>query len=344
MRQLTIFILIIFLTISSCTERREVKLTDKDLVINSRLYSPDKKHVIYDYAFDIGALGYSNSSYAIVKTSDTAGIINENEFDRSKQTPYDYYILDKWLDNNTLQVMIDEGHYIRQGVAVDITPFKVGNIEIKVIIRDPTNGFHPIIEHFSVSPDGKKLLVAYKYSGASEINIAALNLTDTLPTLGNIFTCNQTEENPILFGKWADDNEIIIIVKEEEKQYFQSQLNQQNKFKVKIIGEKYISKYSGIQGGWYNKILHPNDNQTKEKLQNNCSITKAIIKDCYGWGDSYYTHLLNFFYEYEVNGAFYKSYFRATQEKCKLQKGDSLEIIYNKTQPIIHKPKEYNSR
>ena len=344
MRILTTFLILLCVTILSCTEPRITRLSDNDLVINSRLFSPDKKYVVYDYSYDIGALGYSRGSYAIVKTTDTTGIINKDVFDCLDEPTYACYTLDKWLDNTTLQVKIDPRPFFKQGISLDTSSFKVGDVEIKVTPDDVTYGLPAIIEHYAISPDKEKLLVAYRYSGVSELNISAINLTDSLPVCGNIFTCGQVGENPILYGRWTGNNEISIVVDEGAQEYFQSQLSKQKNYNVKIVTEKYVAKYSGIQGGWYNKDLHSNDNVTLELLKENITKTKAVVQDSYGWGDSYYTKLINYSYEYNVNGKIYKSYFRATKQKCKLEKGDSIELTYNTTQPIIHQVMGHNSR
>src|SRR5215217_7487056 len=102
MRYLTIFQLFLAVTITSCTQgSRNTRLSDDDLVVDTSLLSPDKKYIVYPYYYDFGAMGESDIQYAVVKTTDTSGVINKYTFDRLQKPPYAHYLLDKWLDNRT---------------------------------------------------------------------------------------------------------------------------------------------------------------------------------------------------------------------------------------------------
>lgn len=337
-------LLIISLTISSCNGQRSSKLTDKDLVVTNRLFSPNKKLVVYSYYYDNGALPESIGFSSIVKVTDTLGVINKNEFRFYQKEPFSRYFVDKWLNNNTLQVKIDIRPFVRENIKIDTTSFEFENIKIKVIPNDPTIGKTPIIEHYSLSENEDKILVAYRYDGVSELNISVINKNEKIPVLGNIFTCGQTSINYILFGKWTENNEIEIFVNEDDKVFLETNFNKNLSVNVKTTYEKYIEKYSGIEGGWYNKELSRKEQIIKSEFLKEKIIIKARICELNSWGDSYYTKKTNFYYEFIVNNTKYKSYFRATKSECNLKKGNEIEIEYCVNQPIIHKPIKYNIR
>ena len=61
---INIFTIIIFSLLSSSGSNSF--LTDKNIVVRKRSLSPNRDYIIYDYQFDIGALGYTKTFVSVM--------------------------------------------------------------------------------------------------------------------------------------------------------------------------------------------------------------------------------------------------------------------------------------
>jgi len=330
------------LLFSSCSllVHRNAHLSDDDIIINSRLFSPDSTYVIYDYMYDIGAFGYSRGIYSIVAVKDTFGVISKNiipDYNSfSSITPI------KWLDNRSILATVDIENLARENIPFQSSIIKVGDINIRIEQNDPTYGQNAIIEHIAPSPDYKRLLVVYSYKSPAPADISVINFDEKLPILGNVFIENGIE-TPILYGGWTDNKTIELQINKDADPYGAT-LNKKKNVIVKKRDVIYNQIYSGIVGGWYNKELYPTDTTFQYELTHFSKKTTVIITEILSWGDSYYTNKSNFFYEYNVNGNVYKSYFRAVQDSIDCKIGDKIEVLYSSRQPLIHKLLKNNFR
>ncbi|WP_339699814.1 hypothetical protein [uncultured Roseivirga sp.] len=312
---------------------RDVYLSDDDIMVIDRKFSPDSSKVLLTYMFDIGALGFSRSWSAILSTKDTLGVINKYTIPDINYPTNTRYEPIKWLNNQTFLLGLNIQSYIRSNTKADTSGFLLNDIQFDVTLLDKNEGLTQIIEHFTVSPDKKKLLVAYKYNGASKIEISVINFYEQLPRYGNIFTSLNFSESPILFGRWNVKNEVEIDVNLNSYMAEYIEFNALLPVATKIKKIDYQSGYSAVIGGWYNRKMFP-DADTVHLFKTTESAL-AEITHIQGWGDSYYTKLLNYFYEYSVGQQTFKSYFRAKKGNGKI--GDLIPIEVNPKQPLIHR-------
>lgn len=319
---------------------RNAYIHDNDIVINSRLLSPDSTYVIYDYMYDIGALGYSRGVHSVVATKDTLGDISKNILpDYNSISPLTPV---KWLDNRTILATVDIERLARENISFKNSIMKLGDINIQIELNDPTKGNTAIIEHIAPSPDYKRLLIVYSYNSPSPADISVINFNGKLPILGNVFI-EDVIETPILYGGWLNNETIELQINKDEDPYG-AILNKKLNVIVKKRDVVYKQIYSGIVGGWYNKDLYPTDTTFNNELSLFSKRTTAKVSQILSWGDSYYTKKSNFFYEYTVEGKVYKSYFRAVEDSLDCKIGDKIEIIYSSRQPMIHKLLKNNFR
>ena len=331
------FILLLF--IISCNPiNHEVKLSDTDLEIRNRFYSPDSSKILYDYSYWRG----NNPSFgmSIVKAIDTNGVISNYKLPRYGNYSTNAIRPLQWISKDTFLMEMDPTNTNRSGDEFEEFHFKKNDVIFKIIEKDIADGLPPNIERFSISPDKTKLLVAYRYSGATHIEISVIKFADKLPKSGNIYTTNKNQICPILFGMWTDDGEVLL---ESEKPWPVDLTSNDLDVDVSVEKIEYKPKYSGVGGGWYNKELF-------DKQESNFYFEKVskeimgFITKKYTWGDNYHTKLDNYNYQYEVNGKKFQSYFRYSRNNEPLQIGDSVRILVNEKQPIIHKLLEKYSR
>ena len=314
---------------------REVRMSDDDIQILSRYYSPDSSKVLLTYNFDIGALGYSRSWHSILNSIDTTGIINQNVLPDIIAPKYAQYEPLYWIDDNTFRVGLKVQPYIKAGLKPDTVGFNLGGVRFQVELLDPHETRTMTLEHFSISPDKKNLLVAHRYEGVSQIEISVIKFDEEPPKYGNVLTTINISENPILFGRWITNDKIELDI--NQNSYFADYIELNSKIPIEVSLNKvnFQREYSAILGGWYNKNLYPASDSTV--LFNEVQDGTATITQIRGWGDSNYTKLSNFFYEYEHGGETYKSYFRANIDSIEMKINDTLKVELNADQPLIHR-------
>ncbi len=338
MRKIYFYIIIFFLC--GC-QKREVRLTDNDIIIDNKIFSPNGDKLILSYAIDNGAFGQSKYFHTIIETKDTSGIININEFsDKGKPKLISIKPLN-WIDNDEILAEIDPRPFARLNLPIDTSSFIKGNTKINVIVKDITEGNPPQIEYFEVSPNLNNLLVVYRYQGASQLEISAIKVTDKLPIVGNLFSSYRIG-NPIIGGRWKNDSTIEFDLDINNLMYSSVKgALCKSKYSINLNEIDFESEFSGIVSGWYNKDLY-------EKNNNQNLFAKSIeiegeISKIYSWGDSRSRKLKNISYSYQTRGEIFSSYFRTEDQNQEIKVGDKIKLLANPEQPIIHKTKnEYD--
>ncbi len=82
---------------------KEARITDKDIDIRKRIFSPDSVKVILLYAFNEGALGYSAPHTAIVDSKDSLTDLSKHEIENQDLQHYAF----QWVDNRTIVISPD---------------------------------------------------------------------------------------------------------------------------------------------------------------------------------------------------------------------------------------------
>lgn len=333
--KICLLIFITFISVLNCTiVDRDIKLSDNDVIVTERYFSPDSSKAIYTYHLDIGALGFSRSWNALLDASDTLGVLNKNLIPDLPDPINSKYYPVGWIDKNIFLLEVKPRPFIKENIPIDTTSFYLDGTEFKVQVEKLSA--LPHIEHYALSPNGKKLLVAYRYSGVSKLEISIIERNATLPKFGNIYTNYEYSENPILFGRWITNNSIQLDLNANSYTLDFFRLNKNlNGIDIEINKIDYQRKYSSILGGWYNKNLFPV--QDSSKNFRTTSEIKGIISPGYAMGDTYYTGLINQSYQYEYDGKILKSYFRVHKDSTSFEIGDEILLEVDINQPIIHR-------
>ena len=329
---MTRFFLILLLPLILASCRRN--LSNSDVVVQSRLYSPDSSYVALTYYVDHGAMGETPSMTTILKVTDTTGSIDKNLLPCLDLPFRSCYFPDHWLDNKTLQVFLEERPFVRAGVPFDSTAIQVNGINCKVVPYDYVHLKAPSIEYFSFSADRKKLLVAYRYRG--DLNISAINYGDELPKFGNIFTINGGEFNPIIYASW-NGNDIDLFMNNVELFKPSDYLNKKIAYSVNFVDSRNLKVRPGNDELTANLRLYK-DAQTDSLLRSRGITEKAIIIESQ-WRKPENRSQFYYEYEYKVAGKRFRSHFRIYKEfkdGADYHEGDSIKIVYDPKQPLIH--------
>lgn len=337
---LYVILLIVFTATLGCNR----KLSIDDIVVTSRLFSPDSSYIAISYYVDNGAMGQSLTMTTLLKSSDTTDFINEYNFPCFDLSFYSCYHVDHWLSNDTLQVFLNERPFIKEGIPFDSSSFIHNGIFCKVKPNDYSYDYSPLIQHFSFSEDRKKLLVTYRYKGVSELNISVIKYEETLPRYGNVFTNYEICHNPFEIIKW--DGESIDMYLNEASKYRKSDyLNKGididvNFVNVGILNRAKVNNLKSI----YNKLYE--DELITEYLYDFGIQLNAVILNNQ-W--NIINDQSNFYYEYEyqLNGEKYRSYFRIFKdfdEGRDYEDGDTITLIVDPNQAVIHMTENKYSR
>lgn len=334
-----IFITILLIsTLTSCSQN----MTVKDVVITQRLFSPDSSYVVLTYYKDNGAMGESSSMTSIVKVTDTAGPLNKNKLPCFNLSFYSCYYPNRWLDNKTLQVYLNERPFVREGIPFDSTSVIINGITCKVVPFDYSYSSSPLIEYFSFSDDRKRILVAYRYRG--DFNISAIDYGDKLPRIGNVFTNTEISFNPIIYVKW-NGSEIDMFLTDAEMFKESDYINKKSPYDVKFVDIKQL-KESYKSNDYVAGFLFYNDTQV-DNLLNTSGITNQAIITKSQWRMDEDKSLFYYEYEYDVAGQKFRSYFRVFKEfknGYDYKKGDCITIKYDPKEPLIHTTEKKFSR
>jgi hypothetical protein len=340
-RQAILFLFLVHF-LASC--QNNLRLDTKGIVVEKRLFSPDGAYVALTFHKGNGAMGQSLPMTALMKVEDTSGVLTAHTLPCLNLSFYSCYYPDKWLDNKILQVFLNERPFVKAGIPFKADDIEINGIRLKVVPYDYSYECTPLIEHFSFSPDRKKIMVAYRYRGVSELNISVINYTEQLPRIGNIFCNTETSFNPIVFGKWNGGG-IDLFVPDAEMYKPSDYLNKNITLPVKFADIKEFPGLKTRTVAWMNSNLYQ-DRYVDEILDTKGVETKANITNAI-WRREEEKSLFYYEYEYMVEGKKFHSYFRIFKE-FKLgqdfEKGDTLPIIYDPSQPLIHRTKGNYSR
>jgi len=329
MKKVIIFLFSVALV--SCQQSYKID----EVVITSRLFSPDSSYVALEYYFDNGAMGESSPLTSVIKVTDTTGLLNNSTLPCLDLPFYACYYPDRWLNNTTLQVWLNERPFVREGMPFDSTSVMVNGITCKVIPFDYSYNTSPLIEYFNFSADEKKILVAYRYRG--ELNISAINYGEKLPRIGNVFANTEISFNPIIYAKW-NGNEIDMYLKDANLYKKSDYINKKISYTVNFVD---ASQLDGVYGFDNARSHFPISSNSKldGTLNNHGVKTPAKIIETQ-WSKS--DNKSQFYYEYAYNmfGQTFRSYFRIYREYSKgemYKKGDTVNLLVDPKQPFIHK-------
>lgn len=336
MNKIVLGILILVLTISfmGCGDV-EHKLSDEDFVLYDKMVSPDGDKVLFHYKIQNKIFGQSKVYSTIIEAKDTLGVINKNGFldngnpDLVKIEPI------KWINNDEVLALLDPRPFARMNIPIDSSSFVNGTTRINLKPKDITQGKLPFIEEFELSPNGKHLLVAYRYNNVEELEVSVIRKHGKLPKIGNIYSSLDIG-NPVWFGNWKDNKtiELGVNINDPTISIHESAICESN-YSVEI-------KEIDVQGApatalvcWYNSP-HYMLKQKKALFQDTVKV-KGRITSIFHWQHEPFTSVKNLAYKYEYDNITYKSYLLRNKHHEPLEIGHEFDITINKNQPIIHK-------
>lgn len=306
-------------------------MSDEALIIEKKELSPNGDKILISYSIDNGAFGQSRMFNSVISTEDSLKPLNKNQSELNSR----FLEIQEWVSNDELIATIDPRPFARKNLPVDTSVIKTKLANVRIEIADVTDGNPPIIEYFELSPNRKKLLVAYRYKGASELEVSVVNRNDKLPIVGNIYSSFKIG-NPLLSGKWIGNNtiEFELNINNLTKDLHQRALCK-SKYEIEYKNIDYKSPYSSIIGGWYNKPLYRSE-QESDLFSNSIEIDAKLMEGIQ-LGDGSYTNKRTIYYEYEFAKRKYKSYFRINSGNEEFNNMERIRILIDKNQPIINR-------
>jgi hypothetical protein len=326
MTKFMVFALMVFMLVSC---NRDLHL--KDVVVTDRLYSPDSAYVALIYYIDNGAMGESRSMASVLKVGDTPGLLNKGRLPCKDDLPYNScYFPDRWIDSKTLQVTLEEISFVKAGLPFDSTAIKVNGIDCTVVPYDDSYKRAPLIRHFSFSENRKNILVVYQYSGG--LNISAIKYGDKLPKYGNLLTIPEGNVDPIKYAAWHGDD-IDLYMKDAGMYKPSDYINRGVAYKVNFVD---IGQSKASDGS----VLYEDPRIDSLLKEEGVTATGVITKSIWQMWDN--KSAFNYEYEYRVAGQRFRRGFRIFRDfkaGAQYKNGDSVEVVYDPKEPLIHTDK-----
>jgi len=307
-------------------------LSLEEVVVTERLFSSDSSFVAFSYYVDNGAMGQSPTMSSVVATSDTSGDLTRHRLPCFDLPLYSCYYPDKWIDNRTLQVFLNERPFVKAGRAFDSTGFEINGVFCKVVPNDYSYHYNPLIEYYCFSENQEKLLVAYRYRGPQELNISVIDYGADLPRIGNVFTNTEISFNPVVFVSWNGTG-LNFFLNDASKYAKSKYVNKNSEYSVNFV-DAWKLKESNMQQHSDSLVLRKLISEGQSIW---AEITVSQWRKPNGKSQFYYE------YEYQVDGNSYRSYFsllKEFEEGKDYLVGDSLIVVIDKNQPLIHERKK----
>lgn len=320
MAKLVLFVLSAFVLVSCNWD-----LHLKEVVVTDRLYSPDSAYVAFIYHIDNGAMGDSRGMASVLKVGDTLGSLDKGRLPCRDGLSYNScYFPDRWIDDKTLELTLQEVSFVKAGVPFDSTAITVNGIDCKVVPYDDTYRRSPLIRHVSFSDDGKKLLIVYDHTG--DLNISAIKYGDTLPKYGNLVTIPDGNFDPIQYAVWHRD-EVYLGVIDAQKYDLSNYVNKGVAYKV-----AFTEAAQAAAPGEFELYKDPRiDSLLKEE---GVTTIGVITSSMWQSKSAFYCE-----YAYRIAGHRYRTGFRIFRDfkaGAPYNNGDSVEVVYDPKEPLIH--------
>jgi len=198
--------------------------------------------ILINYGIDHGAFGYGHAGTAIVKPNDTLK-------DLRQFTLPNTFTDVKWIDNKTAIALYDITPDLRSGSISKISDKEINGIKIVVKANDYiSDNFKRKIEHSELSPDGKNVLVAFRYTDGttfSPIQISIISKGDSLGKYGN-FYIGTPQSDYVLNATWNNSNQLIFYTNQFDSymiQYYLVDARPAIPYSIVIDDKKYGGKY-----------------------------------------------------------------------------------------------------
>ena len=325
MTKFVIFALLAFM-LESC--KRDLYL--KDVVVTDRLYSPDSAHVALIYYVDNGAMGESRSMVSVLMIGDTLGLLDKGRLPCKDGLPYNScYFPDRWIDNKTLEVTLEEISFVKAGLSFDSTAITVNGIDCKVVPYDDSHKRAISIKYFSFSDNRENILVVYQYTGG-DLNISAIKYGDKLPKYGNLVTIPEGNVDPIQYATWHGD-EIDLYMKDAQMYDPANYINRGVTYQVNFVDIRQLKKVPG------DPILYEDPLVDSLLKQEGVTTTGVVVKSLFGMANE--RSGFNYAYEYRVAGQRFRTSIRKFGDfkaGARYKNGDSVEVLYDPKEPLIH--------
>jgi len=346
MVKLKLFICCVGLLFWGCGKKtNDISIDSPKIEVLRKLYSPDKTKLVLVYKLQNSSKETNVLNVSIIDSEDTLANIYKNVLPSFKYVRVNSDVSDqlaflcfeplKWANSRRLIVQIDSRLFARAGFPFEIKTISFYGIELEIHSKYSREKNEPFINHFELSPDKSKLLVFYRNQGLRDENVSVIDRDSSLPLYGNIYTSEHPSYETysiIQFGRWK--NEVIQLAKLESSTY---SLN--NKMNVKVELTKELSELDSLELQEFNNSVN-SDNRVDVHLKNVGEITHGVINSIYVHNekaDLIYTYE----YRYTANGQSFRSKFVEKFKdvrNSKFKDGDTIPILFDKKQPIIHRP------
>lgn len=204
-----VFATLISIICASChSDKTDTAYTkDEDYKEYSRLYSPDKKMLLIDYASHKGPFDYKISGTAIINVKDTTSNLVPYTLPKALTNL-------KWVNNKSVTAMYDIIPSIRKGQKIIMNDTTINGVFVKVVVQDYIgNAAQQKVLYRETSPDKKQELVIYRYSNGNDSSFIHLSIIPAhagIPKYGNYFIANP-QADYIYYARWSNKNELILF-------------------------------------------------------------------------------------------------------------------------------------
>lgn len=191
-------------------------LSDKNVIIDQKVPSPDGSKVLIQYRYDLGGLGYGAGRDALVPANQLSGNL------RKFILPQRYSPL-RWEPDGSLTVEIDCIERIRADADCSETRNYLFGTNINVQSVDETLGKDRVIEADLPSPNGQQRLVAYRYPNGSNlgrIHVSFVESDQPIPQYGNFYIASMGGDG-LLGARWESDSSIVFFTKTSQRYLLQ---------------------------------------------------------------------------------------------------------------------------
>lgn len=193
------------------------------------------------YNYDIGALGYTTTATAVVRSADSLDDLGSATLPRECIG----YRPVAWESNSVVRMTVNILPWIREGVLYEQKCLEVNGITIKLFKDDQVTGRRRVVLDRQTSPSGKYDYVHYYYADGAKLpadHVSIIGSGDSIPLYGNLsIMCEEWPlANDIDEIAWTGDDTLLFISKFNPTLFARSIVKNRTSvpYKIKIRPER----------------------------------------------------------------------------------------------------------
>ncbi len=214
-------------------------LTDPDVIVLDNAVSPDGRHVAVTYRYDIGALGYSEAVAAVLPADRMDGNLNAYALPRGFKAI-------GWNPDGALVVRVNILPYVHSREEIEMTSPEAHGVRLSLVKEDFLGTGPPQVVKRERSPDGRRELVAYRYTRSSKnvfIHLSVVPAGEPVPRYGNIYFADYVTDG-IYDARWTSQDAIAVSSNSKWSDYAKALFVKQDAVRWEIVVDD--RRFAGI--------------------------------------------------------------------------------------------------